>query len=225
MKNNHSYAALWLPLLCSLLPLVALHAGFIVAAQSGLVSWCMPYWDGCTSVSKVGRELPVTLIYRGLIIPGMVMGILFWLLMPSTLVSRSKQPVNRSMRFCGALGCLFFVVYCVALGEQDRVYRLFRYAGVMFGVGFTVAAQVLMTRRLRREYSIAGGALRAMTICLWCYLILAVFSVIGQLLLPELYENQIRSSLEWWLFLLISFWYLFVSILYSQEGVRLGLFQ
>ncbi|WIO73259.1 hypothetical protein QP938_08050 [Porticoccaceae bacterium LTM1] len=225
MKNNHSYAAFWLPLLCALLPFVALHAGFIVAAQSELISWCVPYWDGCASVSKVGRQLPITLIYRGLIIPGMVMGALFWLLVPNTLTSWSNSPVKRSMMLCGVLGCLFIVVYCVALGEQDRVYRLFRYAGVMFGVGFTVAAQILMTKWLKREISTAEGALQAMTICLWSYLIMAFLSVSGQLLLPELYEEYIRSSLEWWLFLLVSLWYLFVSILYSQESVRLRFFQ
>lgn len=45
----------WLALAAALSPLLTIHDTFVIAAFEGYISWCIPYWDSCTSISRTGR--------------------------------------------------------------------------------------------------------------------------------------------------------------------------
>jgi len=45
----------WLALAAALSLLLTIHDTFVIAVFEGYISWCIPYWDSCTSISRTGR--------------------------------------------------------------------------------------------------------------------------------------------------------------------------
>lgn len=214
--SRSSLSLYWLALLAGLGPLLAIHMGYLVAANLGHVDWCLPYWDGCTSISKVGRKPPVVMIYRGLMIPAAVTAALLWWWLASFFrtVGLATERFSRWLVVCGVLGSLFLIQYQVALGEVDRLYRLFRFSGVLFGVGFTFAAQLLVTRLLATKEWLELGDRRSRSLkaILWSYLVIGIVSQLCKTLMTEQqYEDRWQDAFEWWFFLMFALWYLLLA--------------
>ena len=68
------------PLAAAVLVFVAIHACYLISASQGQVEWCVPYWDGCTTISRAGRQSPAVFVYRGLMTPAAAFMVLYWLL-------------------------------------------------------------------------------------------------------------------------------------------------
>jgi hypothetical protein len=54
----------WLPLLIGLVPLVGVHAAYLIAVDYGYLPPCIPYLDGCTSISGTGRYPPASFLFK-----------------------------------------------------------------------------------------------------------------------------------------------------------------
>ena len=61
-----------IPLATALLPAVAVHVCYLLAANQGHVSWCFPYFPDCVSISATRRHSPVTQSGHWRIVPGYV---------------------------------------------------------------------------------------------------------------------------------------------------------
>ena len=68
----------FLPLLTALLPALAINFCYLLAASQGHVPWCIPYLEGCTSISATGRQAPESYLFRALIIPTAVLLVFYW---------------------------------------------------------------------------------------------------------------------------------------------------
>ena len=71
-------ASRWLPLWTGILPIVAIHATYVVAAIEGYVPWCIPYIDSCTSISATGRNGTAFFLFKATMIPSAVLLYFFW---------------------------------------------------------------------------------------------------------------------------------------------------
>ena len=40
----------------ALLPLVTMHVCYLLSASEQLVPWCLPWFEGCTSISRASRS-------------------------------------------------------------------------------------------------------------------------------------------------------------------------
>ena len=52
-----------LVIILTLLPLLACNGAYLLSAYEGFIPWCIPYIDGCTTISRAARSLQA----RGLI--------------------------------------------------------------------------------------------------------------------------------------------------------------
>ena len=68
----------FIPVITAVVPAVAVHVCYLLAAQSGHVPWCFPYIDSCTSISAVGRKSPESHLFRATIIPTAVFMMIYW---------------------------------------------------------------------------------------------------------------------------------------------------
>lgn len=59
-------------LLAATLPFFAVHLTWLLAASYGLVEWCNPYIDSCTSISATGRHAPASYVFRATMLPAAV---------------------------------------------------------------------------------------------------------------------------------------------------------
>ena len=70
MVADNSRIPLWpLPLLLTLLFVVAAHAAYLLSIEGGHVPACIPYLDGCVSISRAARHGWGNHLFRLLVIP------------------------------------------------------------------------------------------------------------------------------------------------------------
>ena len=53
-------------LLCFFIPVITIIISFVWSANLNLISWCIPNFEGCTSISRVGRYEPVKYFFKPL---------------------------------------------------------------------------------------------------------------------------------------------------------------
>lgn len=149
---------LWpLPLLAALLPLVGTLIAFVLSIRLGLVPECNPFFEGCVSISRVGRHDLPNILFRGLLLPGAVLQALCWLLCPSWLRTLGAAP-DRWQRVLPVLGVaagVFLVLYGTFLGTEGPGYRWMRRYGVAFYFALTCIGMLVVSDQMWRH--IRGG--------------------------------------------------------------------
>lgn len=196
-------------LACALIPFLAVHASYVIAASDGWVPWCNPYLDSCTSISATGRHAPASFLFRAGMLPAAALIAGFWWLhwhwLRSALPGDSPTAA-RAMLLLGLLACLGLVLYVTVLGEIGDLWRLQRRIGTILFFSFTYLAQLLLAAALQRRAEVLHP--RAAEISRWmlrvCLLMLliGVCSVIVQLL-SEAWHDGIEDAIEWQLALLL----------------------
>ena len=141
----------FVPLLTALLPALAINLCYLLAASQGHVPWCIPYLEGCTSISATGREAPESYLFRALVIPTAVLLAIYWRLNFAWLkaIGSENGRAIRSMLWLGCVAALALVVYATVLGSVGEGYKLQRRLGVAVFYVCTIAAQLLFTRELK----------------------------------------------------------------------------
>ena len=138
------------PLTAALLLIVAINACYLISAYQGQVEWCVPYWDGCTTISRAGRQSPAVFLYRGLMIPAAVFMALYWLLFREwlSLAEDRVHELNTAMAVVGVSAAICLVLFSSILGHPHPLLKLPRriLAGGFF-VG-TFLAQLMLLARL-----------------------------------------------------------------------------
>ncbi|MCP4697287.1 MAG: hypothetical protein GY862_10610 [Gammaproteobacteria bacterium] len=134
-----------------LLPLAAVHIAYLLAAHTGYVSWCIPYLDGCTSISKTGRHGFPGYVFRGTMIPAGVFLMIYWRLAYEWLIAMGdkKGGANGVMCTLGIIAGIFLILYAAFLGSKGDFYQFLRRFGVIIYFSFTFLAQLFMTSRIR----------------------------------------------------------------------------
>lgn len=198
-------------LACAVLPFVAVHIAYLLAAQHGFVDWCNPYLDSCTSISATGRRPPASFVFKGVMLPSAMIIAVYWWLQWRWLTQFTTQHRRAAwMLGLGVIASLGLVLYVVVLGEVGDWLRLQRRIGTILFFSFTFLAQLLLAACLSR-YGADGQSPRTrrlVTIGRWmlriCVLMLAlgIFSVIIQSI-SEDWHDAIEDALEWQLALLL----------------------
>ena len=212
------------PLLAALLPFVAVHATYLVAAGHGLVDWCFPYLDSCTSISATGREPPASYLFRATMLPSAVIMMAYWWLSYEWLRHLQRPRANadegagraadgntasrgaRWMLGLGILACIGLILYVTVLGEAGDTWRRQRRIGTVLFFSFTYLAQLLLLAQLQQLRTqlpaVPGRLLRGMwSICI-ALLALGVLTVLLDAWDEAWYET-VEDAFEWCLSLLL----------------------
>ena len=227
MKIAHRSSLANLPLIvsvgCALLPFLAVHAAYLLAAGSGYVEWCMPYIDSCTSISATGRRPPASFVFRGVMLPSAMLMMLFWWLHWFWLERMHSRVRSRhAMLALGWVACIGLVLYVTVLGEVGDLWRLQRRIGTVLFFSFTFLAQLLLAGMLRNltdnpvALAVGGRLLRLCRIIL----LIGLFSVLMQLL-SEDWHDRIEDAIEWQLALLLQLNFLLTAGLWRRGDWRL----
>ncbi len=215
-------------LLAALLPFLSVQLTYLVAASHGLVDWCFPYLDSCTSISATGRKPPASYLFRATMLPSAVLMMAYWWLNYSWLgylrVQRGSGPsaLNRSMLVLGLLAGIGLILYVTVLGEQGDAWRTQRRVGTILFFSFTFLAQLLMLAQLR-ALAVSGVSTR---------LLAAMWAVCGTLLLLGLltvaldawdadWYETVEDAFEWTLSLLLQSNFLLGYFVWRQANWRL----
>lgn len=213
----------WVPLTVSLVPLVAIHLCYVLAAQHGHVPWCLPYIDSCTSISATGRHSPESLVFRAAIMPSAALMLVYWVLVERWLRALHQDMVvaRHAMLGFGLVGALGLLAYAAVLGEVGDAYRLQRRLGVTLFFACTILAQLLMTRSAgalarSRPAALSVGTARILLAVSAATVLLSVASLLGWAFVER--YGRIEDAVAWWLTLLVLAHPLVTFFAWRQSG-------
>lgn len=223
----------WLALLCGIVPIAATHGALLLNLLSPLelaeTYRCMPYWDGCVSISRAVRSGPGLHLFRALLLPTAALLAVMWISVAPWLAGLRPESRSRArwIELTGFIGALFLVLYVAALGTEGPWYGWMRRYGVVMYFGLTALAQLLLVHALwplRSETRMRPlhGPLRALFALVCVEWLAGVASVAKRLLLtnPELID-RLENIIEWWFALALSAAFVALAELMRRSGYRL----
>ena len=114
-----------------LLPVLTVHASYLLSATAGLIPLCVPYIDGCTSISASGRYGGAYFLFKVGMLPAAVFVGVFWWLCRHWLLALGDRDGSalRAIVLVGILAALFLALYTVFLGSRGEFYSFMRRFG------------------------------------------------------------------------------------------------
>jgi len=218
---NFRFIALW----AALLPFLAVHGTYLVAASHGLVEWCIPYIDSCSSISATGRHPPASYLFRATMLPSAVLMMAYWWLNHAWLEHLGTKTANYSattnnwMLLLGVIACLGLILYVTVLGEHGEIWARQRRIGTALFFSFPYLAQLLLLRQLRRT-----PAYLAKSFVIYAMLIVSVVLIvlgITTLVLDgwnKVWYDGVEDAFEWVLTLLLQANFLLGYFVWRRAG-------
>jgi len=203
-----------LTILVIILPLLASNGAYLLSAYEGYVTWCMPYIDGCTTISQAGRSGNTIFFYRAMVFPFSVLLIWFWLYSKSwlELLHGHTTKIARIIFWLGLAGSISLLIYIDFLGATGEINRSMRRIGAILYFTLTPLAQSLMLNqhynilRKKPEVSIKPKALQFQLIILLLMLLIGVITLFLAVTDNKSYESE--NIAEWNFQLLLTLYFL-----------------
>lgn len=187
----------------TLIPLIASNIAYIMSASAGHIPWCIPYIDGCTTVSRAARSGDTIFFFRALMMAYSILLLWFWAYAYQWLKILNGKVTRSShiILWLGVIGALFLIVYIDFLGTTGEVNRFMRRFGIIIFFTFTPLAQLLMLNQHynhfwnNRRPVLNIKVLRYQLIILLLMLFIGIVSVVLGLTQTKTYESE--NIVEW----------------------------
>ena len=212
-----------LPLLAGIVPLVAVAGAFwIGVANEVLPSSCIPFLDGCVSISATGRRPPGSFLFRAIMLPQAVLLIVIWhfsVLWLRSLDSALRQSTVSAILISGIVGAIATIIYVTFLGTKEPIYEFMRRIGIYFGFLGAGVAQIIIAITLNR----IANALRHIQLkrlarvlsTIWLATIaLGLLNIVLKSLLED--SDQWENRIEWIVFIIMQCY--FVVLYYAWRA-------
>jgi len=200
-----------LPLIACLLPLVGINIAYWIGAENNVLPSCIPYLDGCTSISSTGRFPPGDRLFRAMLLPQSAVLALTWYF--AVLWLKSVKPDSRAgpaILFSGVTGAVALILYVSYLASNDPFYEVMRSYGVYFYFVGTALAQLILSVALDKS-----TLQRAMV---WVTVTPFMFGLVNfgqKALLGSLNSNENR--IEWIASLLMQVWFVLLWLAWRKS--------
>lgn len=137
-------------ILAAAIPIIAINLVYIISVSADLVPACIPYLEGCTSISRAARRGDSIFIFRALMLPFTVILFSFWFYAYHWLKELGDTESIRPfiMLILGVIGCVALLVYVDFLGTEGKAYQLLRRYGIINFYVFSSFAELLLASRL-----------------------------------------------------------------------------
>jgi hypothetical protein len=154
MNTGHdrdSIAMAWLALATGILPLFVVNAAYLISIAGDHIPKCIPYIQGCTSISAAGRYGLAYFFFKAGMIPAAVLLAAFWIMCRRWLLilGATDGHTLRAIVFTGCTSAAFLILYSVFLGSTGEFYSLMRRYGINIFFSFGYLAQLLLLGRLK----------------------------------------------------------------------------
>ena len=191
-------------------PISKVIISYIESVQFNLVESCIPFFEGCTSISRGGRNLPVKIFFK----PTMYLYAFFLFLYWYKFLEKLKnfEVKEKKFYFFAFFSVVFLILYITFLGE-GKIYNFFRRVGIYIYIFLIVISQFLISKKLYliREKINKNFIMKFIKINYFLTLLLVLS---GLILLPLLLIKidgfpQIKNIISWNYFTLIQLYFLF----------------
>lgn len=205
-----------LPLIAAFAPLVGINVAYWIGADNDVLPSCIPYLDGCTSISSTGRYPPGDRLFRAILLPQATVLAFTWYF--AVLWLRSLKPDTRAgttILTAGIVGAIALVLYVSYLASNDPFYEIMRSYGVYLYFGGTALAQLVLSLSLDR--SPLQRAMVWITVTPW---LLGIANFAQKEILGILNSNENR--IEWIASLLMQLWFLLLWVAWRRTRLAIA---
>ena len=208
-----------IPFVLGVLAIIAGNVSFILSVNEGFVETCFPYFEGCTSISKTGRQGLSFIVFKLIILPVMTLLSIYWLL-SYNLIKNSIEVNKLTLKIMitsGVIGSIFGIIYASFLGSEGNIYQLLRRFGIYFFFLGTYLSQVLEVYLLFRSKKNHNSIyLKIMKFLSYLIGLVIVFSIPIYGLIEE--DDWLENVLEWNITLLIFIYFILVSLFWKEKN-------
>ncbi len=211
-----------LALLCFILPILTVIISYFLSIKLDLVIFCIPNFEGCTSISRVGRNYPVNIFFKSMMFLYSCLLFLYWYKFLKKLKNLKLE--EKKFFWLAFFSVVFLILYITFLGE-NKIYIFFRRIGIYIYILFTVIIQFLISKKL---YSNKEKILNNFNIKFikFNYFLTYFLIVSGILLFPILIIKidsfpQVKNIISWNYFTFIQLFFLF-SFLSFKKKLTIG---
>ena len=196
-------------LACFFLPVFTVIISYLISIKLNLVAACIPNFEGCTSISRVGRYEPVKFFFKPMMYFYALSIFFFWnIFLQEIKIIRIKSKYLIILTF---ITVIFLCLYITFLGES-KVYSFFKRIGIYFYILSIVMLQFSSNKMLIKNKNKLSKFFNY-KIVKFNYFLSSFLVVSGLILLPILIIKidafpQIKNIISWNYFLLIQLFFL-----------------
>jgi hypothetical protein len=220
----------WLPLFIGLVPLIGVHVAYLIAVDYGYLQPCIPYLDGCTSISGTGRYPPASFLFKAVEMAMAVALPVFWYFSVKWLRAldpRWHSHAVWSIFASGAVGALALIVYVTFLGTKEPFYEFMRRFGIYFYFLGTAFAQLFLALSFRGickglgDHRLSRMALAMLVLCLMPFA-LGILNLAQKSVLPYETADPLENSIEWIASLVMQAYFLVVFFAWRRTELSVS---
>lgn len=217
-----------LPLIAAVVPFVGVTLSYWIATSHDLVPSCVPYIDGCTSISATGRYQPASFLFKAIQMPlGVLLGII-WVLSVGWLRSMGHTGRNsqRLIVISGLIGGIALIIYVSFLGTSGPFYEFMRRFGIYFYFLGTSVAQLTLAlgvaridpKTVRFEGLTQSPALIALAVLPF------LLGILNLVLKPFLDDpDPMENRIEWIAALIMQVYFVYLWLAWRATGFRVAI--
>tara|TARA_B100001093_G_scaffold411549_1_gene401059 strand:- start:159 stop:914 length:756 start_codon:yes stop_codon:yes gene_type:complete len=184
--------------------------------------WIIPYFDGVSSISRVARVFPNTLIFKpAMFITGILL-IIYWTLNKKLILNLSLiQNDVKKMYYFGISSAIFLIIHSIFLGIKFdySIYKLFRRIILLLFIFFEITAQFYLIKIFYINKNALQKLINTKILIIKKILVyILIFTAI--IILPFLPFNNLKilkHILEWNYFLGVILFYLLTFFLWKKN--------
>ena len=212
-----SYKLRFISLACFVLPVFTVIISYIISINLDLVAKCIPNFEGCTSISRVGRYEPVKFFFKPMMYFYSL--IIFFFLINFFKEINNFKIKSKNLVILTFITVIFLCLYITFLGESN-LYSFFKRIGIYFYIISIVLLQLFSNKILISNQKKLSKIFNYKIVKL-NYGLSWLLVISGLILLPVLVIKidtfpQIKNIISWNYFLLIQLFFLLFFISFKK---------
>jgi len=128
---------------CFIIPILTVTVSYLISIHLDLVPKCIPFFEGCTSISRTGRYEPVKYYFKFFMFVYVLFLFFYWYCLIGYIQNENKILLYTLSFF----SLIFLILYLIFLGE-GRTYEFFRRIGIYIYILFIIFTQYFVSRRI-----------------------------------------------------------------------------
>ncbi len=212
-----SYKLRFISLACFVLPVFTVIISYIISINLDLVAKCIPNFEGCTSISRVGRYEPVKFFFKPMMYFYSLIIFFFWITLSKEI--NNFKVKSKNLVILTFITVIFLCLYITFLGESN-LYSFFKRIGIYFYIISIVLLQLFSNKILISNQKKLSKIFNYKIVKL-NYGLSWLLVISGLILLPVLVIKidtfpQIKNIISWNYFLLIQLFFLLFFISFKK---------
>ena len=196
-------------LACFFIPIFTVIISYIISINLNLVEMCIPIFEGCTSISRVGRYEPVKFFFKPMMYLYSISIFFFWIIFSQEI--NNVKIKSKNLIILTFITVIFLCLYITFLGES-KIYSFFKRIGIYLYILSIVLLQFSSNRILINNKKKLSRFFNY-KIVRTNYYLSNFLVILGLILLPILIIKiesfpQIKNIISWNYFFLIQLFFL-----------------